>query len=284
MIRTLYDNVIGFLSASRVPNLLIIAATQSMVAIHLLNKNYHEVLNLKFFFFLGSTLLIAAAGYIINDYYDQKIDMINRPQKVVVGIKFKRRLAILSHFLLNVTGVLIGFWVDPFIGAIHIFSSFSLWIYSNQLRRLPIIGNVTIAGLTALTLLIVSIYFRQFDKIVLLYAFFAGTVTLIREIVKDIEDVKGESAFGCSTIPVVWGIRGAKLSIYLISLAGSIFLILFLLKSNNTPLLVYFLISLPLYIWFFFKLYLADTQKEYEVLHQFCNFIIFSGIVSIIFL
>lgn len=284
MISGLLTNFIGFLKASRIPNLIVIASTQYLVAIFLIKVELSILYDFRFFLLVASTLMIAAAGYIINDYYDQKIDMINRPDKVVVGIIFKRRLALISHSALNLSGILIGFYLDVFIGAIHIFSSFILWFYSNHLRRIPFLGNLVIATMTGLALVIVNVYFRTYSPLTILYAFFAGTITMIREIIKDIEDVKGESAFGCVTVPVIWGIRGAKFVIYGITLVGIFLLLTFLIKYENQILWIYFVSLTPFFIWFLFKLINADRQSEFKFLHQFCNWIIFSGLISILFI
>lgn len=280
----LLQNFISFLKVSRIPNLLVIASTQYLVAIFLLDRTISEVTHPDFFLLILSTLMIAAAGYIINDYYDQKIDLINRPERVIVGITFKRRLALFSHSLLNFSAIVLGFYLDKFIGAIHIFSAFSLWYYSNHLRRLPFLGNLIIAALTGFTLLIVTVYFRTYSPLTLLFAFFAATITMIREIIKDIEDVKGESAFGCVTIPVIWGIRGAKVVIYSISLLGFALLTFFLIRYQNQILWIYFVGLSPIFIWFIVRLINADRQKEFKFLRRFCNWIIFSGLVSILFI
>src|SRR5690606_34862812 len=95
-----------------------------------------------------STLLIAAAGYIINDYYDVKIDYINKPKRVVVGRILKRRGVMVAHTILNFMGILIGFYLSIWVGIISVGSAFMLWWYSNQLKRLPFIGNFFIAVLT----------------------------------------------------------------------------------------------------------------------------------------
>ncbi len=228
--------------------------------------------------------MIAGAGYIINDYYDQKIDMINRPNKVVVGITLKRRMALIFHFFMNSFAIIIGVYIDPVIGLIHILSSFSLWYYSNSLRRLPFVGNLTIAALSGMVFLVVGIFFRQSESIVMVYALFAFIITLIREIIKDIEDVKGESAFGCSTIPVVWGIRGAKLIILIIGIVGSAFLGYFLLEMANFFIRLFFLGMMPLLIWFLIVLIRSDTQRQYYRLHIASNWIILLGMVSIVFI
>ncbi|MEQ8881549.1 MAG: UbiA family prenyltransferase [Cyclobacteriaceae bacterium] len=164
MIRLLTTDLPGFIKASRIPSLLIISITQVFTAVYLVSdfsNKYSIIYSIDFILLIISTLMIAAGGFIINDYYDQKIDMINRPKKVVVGTKFRRRLAMLSHSLLSVTGIAIGFWLDIRIGAVHIFSTFGLWYYSNHLRRLPIIGNMTFSFLTSLTLLIVGVFVRR---------------------------------------------------------------------------------------------------------------------------
>jgi 4-hydroxybenzoate polyprenyltransferase len=283
-LNVMLQNIGGFISASRLPNQVIIAFTQFITGWILLQLPLENLLDYRFIGLVLSTQMIAAGGYIINDYYDQKIDMINRPSRVIIGVKLTRRLALVSHLILNFTGIFIGFWIDPLIGLIHVFSSFLLWAYSNQLRRLPLIGNLTISTLSGLTFLIVSIFFRQQSTVVTIYALFAFTITLIREIIKDIEDVKGESAFGCQTIPVVWGIPGAKIAIYLVSLGAVGLLGIFLYSVQNLGLIFYFMFLGPFFLWFVYMIYKADTRNHFSMLHKACNLIILSGLFSIFIL
>ena len=285
MIRLLTTDLPGFIKASRIPSLLIISITQSLTAVYLVSDfsdKYSIIYSIDFILLIISTLMIAAGGFIINDYYDQKIDMINRPKKVVVGTKFRRRLAMLSHSLLSVTGIAIGFWLDIRIGVVHIFSTFGLWYYSNHLRRLPIIGNMTISFLTSLTLLIVAVFFRRHELLVYVYALFAFLTVLVREVIKDIEDVKGEAAAGCQTIPVVWGIRGAKAFIYFVIAAGGSFLVSFLLTTESMLVRYYFLLLIPVFGWFIYKLARSDRQQHYIHLRMITNLIILSGLISMV--
>ncbi len=285
MIRLLTTDLPGFIKASRIPSLLIISATQVFTALFLVTdfSNKHAIIySFDFVLLIISTLMIAAGGFIINDYYDQKIDMINRPKKVVVGTKFRRRLAMLSHSLLSVTGIAIGLWLDIRIGAVHIFSTFGLWYYSNHLRRLPIIGNMTISFLTSLTLLIVAVFFRRHEPLVYIYGLFAFLTVFVREIIKDIEDVKGEAAAGCQTIPVVWGIRGAKIFIYLVIAFGGSFLLSFLLTTDSLLVRYYFLLLIPVFGWFIYKLAHSDRQQHYIHLRMITNLIILSGLISML--
>lgn len=270
----------GFLKASRIPNLLIIGGTQLATAYFLLDQ---PVLDLRLLMLVISTMMIAAGGYIINDYYDQKIDMVNRPEKVVIGVDVRRRPALLAHGVSSIAGILLGLWVSLSVGLVHIFSASLLWYYSNYLRRLPLVGNMAISLLSGLSILIVLVYYRSIHQIAFIYAFFAFLMVLIREVLKDIEDVRGDSAFGVVTVPVIWGIRGAKVIIYLVVLSGSALLVYFLIIQHNQILRFYFLGLSPLFLWFLYSLARADTQKEYHRLHLFCDTIVFSGLFSILF-
>ena len=287
MKRLIRYDFVGFLIASRIPNLLIIGATQYLTAFFLVSEypqKLNQLTSKGFFMMVVSTVMIAAGGYIINDYYDQKIDMVNRPDKVVIGVLMRRRLALLAHFVLTVGAIALGFYLNPKIGVVHIFSSFFLWYYSNQLRRITIIGNVVIAFLTGLTLLMVCIYLARNEVLVYIYASFAMAITLIREVLKDMEDVKGDSKFGIESLPVIFGIRGAKAFIYLaIGISGA-FLISFLITIDIWLVRYYFMALLPIFIWFIYKLIYADRQKDYQSLIRFTDLIIISGLISMILL
>ncbi|MFT7029548.1 MAG: 4-hydroxybenzoate polyprenyltransferase [Marinoscillum sp.] len=285
MNRSLKYDFLGFLIASRIPNLLIIGATQYMGGFFLIDHTetpFDIFFSPRFFLLVFSTVAIAAGGYIINDYYDQKIDMINRPQKVVVGTFLRRRLAMLSHLVLTATGIGVGFYLSIEIGAIHIFSSFLLWYYSNFLRRITLIGNLVIAFLPGLTLLLVAVYLKQNEVLIYVYALFAMGIVLIREVLKDIEDVKGDAAFGCESIPVIFGVRSAKVFIYIICLGSASLLVSFLFTVENWLVTYYFLGLVPVFLWFIYKLYFADKQIDYKYLVRFTNVIIFSGLISMI--
>ncbi|MEQ8581117.1 MAG: geranylgeranylglycerol-phosphate geranylgeranyltransferase [Marinoscillum sp.] len=285
MKRLIRYDFVGFLIASRIPNLIVIGATQYLTAFFLVSdypNKLQQITGLGFFGMVVSTVMIAAGGYIINDYYDQKIDMINRPQKVVVGTMFRRRLAMLAHFLLTIGGIGLGFYLDIKIGVLHIVSSFFLWYYSNYLRRITLIGNVIIAMLTGLTLLIVTVYLERNEVLVYIYSLFAMAIILIREVLKDIEDVKGDATFGCQSIPVIFGIRGAKLFIYLVCLGSAGLLVSFLITTDIWLVRYYFLGLVPIFLWFIYRLVMADRQKEFNSLVRFTNLIILSGLVSMI--
>ncbi len=270
----------SFLIASRVPNLIIIGLTQFATAYFLLNKGINELISIRFGLFLLSTAMIGAGAYILNDYFDQKIDLINRPDTVVVGTKLARRLAILSHALLTLSGISLGFLIDPFVGAVHIFSSGALWTYSGILKKQLLIGTLTISFLTALTMLIVLVYFRQLSLLVVAYSMFGCVTVFIRESIKDIISVKGETAFGVHSVPIVWGIRGAKTVILLAGAMGVGMMSFYLLSISNWTVRYFFIAVLVIVIWAFYKLSKADRSRDFEEIKTVIDMIIVLGIIS----
>jgi len=270
----------------RLPNLMIIVLTQYFTAIFLIGANqpYQKYLFDPGLFLLSlSTVLIATAGYIINDYYDIKIDYLNKPYRVVVGDHLRRRIALALHWALNIAGVLAGVFVHLYLGIINLMAAFLLWFYSNHLKRVPFLGNFTVAFLTSLSLLVVLIIYPDRVRLVIVYAVFAFFINLIREIIKDMEDWKGDKAFGCRTLPIVWGIRNTKYLLYLLMIIFIVLLAWLSIKLDNYLLKVYFaVLSIPA-VFFIHKLIKSDTTKDFYYLSGFSKIIMLSGIISMIF-
>lgn len=272
----------ALLRLTRFWNLVIIGMAQYFTAVLLIDKRLFY--DWRLFLLATSTAIIAAAGYIINDYYDIKIDLINKPGRVVIGKGITRRYALFFHSVLSLTGIALGFILGWRIGIIHFMSVFLLWWYSNSLKRQPFVGNFVVAWLTAVSVLLVSIVYYSNNPLVIIYALFAFFMTLIREIVKDMEDLKGDNTFGCKTLPIIWGIRKTKWVLYLLLflLATSVLL----LNTRYTQLpLSYFLIFLfvPLGL-LLARLLPADTRKDFYWLSQWCKTIMLLGIMSMVFI
>lgn len=272
----------SFLRLTRVWNLLILALAQYFTAWFLIGV--YTLNDVRLLLLSLSTVLIAAAGYIINDYYDVKIDFINKPDRVVVGKNITRRFALFFHILLSVSGIAIGFFLSWWIVALNSFSVFLLWFYSNQLKRLPFVGNFAVALLTGLSILIVDALYPTHHSLIWIYSVFAFFMTLVREIVKDMEDLKGDNTFGCKTLPIVCGIRKTKLVIYGILLVFIVIVLLLNDQYSQLPL-SYFIIFLfmPITILFIWLLR-ADRKKEFTQLSSFCKLIMVLGIISMAFI
>lgn len=270
--------VISLARLTRVWNLVIIALAQYMTAVFFID--HITVLDPRLFILVVSTLLIAAGGYIINDYYDIKIDLINKPQRVVIGKSITRRYAILFHTLSSLAGVVLGLLLSWKIAVVNLASATLLWWYSNSLKRQPFIGNFVVALLTGVAIWLVDSLYKTGHLLIITYALFAFFITLVREIIKDIEDLKGDQTFGCQTLPILWGIRKTKYLIYGI-LAVFTLTVMLLNFYHRNPSLQYLLLLLfvPI-LWLLVRLVLADTKKDFSWLSGFCKFILLLGILS----
>lgn len=276
----------GLLKVTRVVNLIIIALSQYLTAIFLVGDadNWQSYFtDLSLFLIVISTLLISSAGYIINDYYDQKIDIINRPEKVVVGTNLKRRAAMFYHMFFNFLGIFIGLLASIEIGIIHLTSAFLLWLYSNSLKRLPLIGNLLIGFLTGMAILMIGVKFKNLNALLYAYSLFAASIMVIREIIKDMEDMRGEKTHGVKSLPLLIGVGKTKKLLYIISGISAIMLIYFLVKVDNRLVVYYFAGLIPFMLFFIYKLKNADTVRNFRYLKYYSNLIILSGIISMIF-
>ncbi|MBN2523349.1 MAG: geranylgeranylglycerol-phosphate geranylgeranyltransferase, partial [Bacteroidales bacterium] len=231
---------LAFLRLIRLPNLVIIAITQYFMRWFILKpllsvSDFKVQLNtLQFSLLVLSTVLIAAAGYIINDYFDRKTDLINRPGRVIVGRLIKRRYAMAFHIVFSTLGILAGTYLAYSIhrlslGIVFIFATVVLWFYSTTYKRQVVIGNLIISMLVGFVPLMVLLFefpllVKRYELYILAsgvnfsylifwvvsYTIFAFIVNLIREIIKDIEDFEGDYVFGRQTIPIAWGLQIAK--------------------------------------------------------------------------
>lgn len=306
------------LKVIRVKNLLIVAATLYLMRyciVQPLLQMKHLDLQLEgFYFFLLTlaTVLITAAGYVINDYFDTRTDLVNRPQKVIVGRNLSRRTAILLHIFFNIFGVLLGTIVSfkigkPVLSLLFLVVVGLLWFYSTTYKRQFLIGNLMVAILTAIVPMITllfeiprlySVYWQMvtnFDlKLGIVtywvggYALFAFLLTLVREIIKDIEDFEGDQAFGRNTIPVFLGKKTARTiaaSLLFFTLIALVFL--FARYLNYLPsgkfdyyTFIYFLVGLviPIFI-LLINLLTAEKKEDYHKASQLNKLIMLFGLL-----
>ncbi|MBT1687211.1 geranylgeranylglycerol-phosphate geranylgeranyltransferase [Dawidia soli] len=276
--RTFRTFLESLLKLTRFGNLVIIGLAQYCTAGFLIATT---TLNDGSLFILAtSTVLIAAAGYIINDYYDVKIDYINKPGRVVIGKSITRRYAILFHVVLSSAGVLLGLMLSWKIAAVNVLTVFLLWFYSNNLKRLPFIGNFVVALLTGLAILIVDLYYHTGSVLIIIYASFAFFMTLVREIIKDMEDLKGDVTFGCKTLPIMLGLRRTKFIIYLILFLFSATVVILNYFYQVMPLQYYAIFLFVPLLWLLYRLVRADTIRDFARLSAFCKVIMLMGILS----
>ena len=267
---------------TRAWNLIIVIFTQAWTIYFLIpGPTEHSIqLNLDVIFLIIGTTFIAAAGYANNDYYDVKIDFVNKPEKVVVGKYIKRRYVMLLHGLFSIVGIFLGLLVSVEIAVVNILAALLLWLYSNRLKRLPLIGNITVSLLAGMTVLTVGIYYSVYSSPIILFSVFAFFYTLIREIIKDIQDMKGDEIFGCKTLPILIGIRKTKLVIYGFSILFIATCPLYLDIFQSPVRLVFFTLLVVVQGTLLYLLYLADTKYHFSRLSSYCKGVMLGGILS----
>jgi 4-hydroxybenzoate polyprenyltransferase len=274
--------IVSFLRLTRAGNLFIIALSQYFTAAMLVDMK--TIWDWRLLVLSVSTTLIAAGGYIINDYYDIKIDLVNKPERVVIGKGITRRYAILYHSVLSISGVLLGFLLNWRIAIINFFCVFLLWWYSNELKRHPLIGNLVVALMTGIAVMMVDSIYLTGNIFIVIYATFAFFMTLIREIIKDMEDLKGDHTFGCKTLPIVWGFRKTKFLIYGIMLVFSIIVLWLNFYYTKLPEYYFMIFLFPPLVILLIRLIRADTKKDFAWLSGFCKIIMLLGIFSMAFI
>lgn len=299
---------IAFLKLIRIENLLIIAVTQICIK-YLVFAPTNEFSKLTpglFSVLLLSTLLIAAAGYMINDYFDVKTDKINRPETVVVDVSIKRRWAMILHIIFSATGLLLGLYLalkchNLKLLSFQILSIILLWFYSTNFKKQLLVGNLVVSVLTATIPLMPLVYdfylsvgpyvsFRDLLAsslkplviITLGYAGFAFLTSFAREVIKDMEDYKGDIQTGCKTMPIVWGIITSKVvTFFVIVITIGILLIagikFYYEKQAVALYYIAALVLLPLSV-LLIQIIRAKTSRDFKMASLLLKFIMLFGI------
>jgi|TARA_R110000737_G_scaffold193924_1_gene215179 4-hydroxybenzoate polyprenyltransferase len=322
-----------FLRLIRWVNLLIIAATMYSIRLFLLtyeklfpNELKEPLLgrdgeSFDFFLLVLSTIMIAAAGNVINDYFDMRADRINKPNRVIVGKTIKRRWAIIIHSALNVGAFAIAIYLGVrnhtfWYLFIHLITMNSLWFYSLFLKKQPLIGNFLIAGLTAMVPILCGIHFYVQQSLIwtqvesqtafsywfqaliedghfiILLAFFAFVNNFAREIIKDMEDIDGDKKVGAKTLPIVSGMRSAKIwSTGLLILPVLFFSALFFMHQSRVSFSIFdqLIIFFPVVISFVFDilailmLWKSKTKDSIVKVDRLVKMAMISGILTSVY-
>lgn len=302
--------IAAFLKLVRLPNLLFIALAQVLFQFCIYQPLYSGSIpandTIRFILLVLASLFIAAAGYIINDYFDINIDEVNKPERMVVDKHIHRRWAIAWHFMLSITGLALTVLALPFFQKWYLVLANAiciglLWFYSTNFKKSLLLGNMVISLLTAWTILI--IFFSKlsladaigshgmphvrFFRLTFLYAGFAFIISLIREAVKDLEDIPGDQKYGCRTMPIAWGVNASKVytAVWLIILLGLLIVLQFyILQFQWWWTIAYSLVLVigPLLV-ILLKLRKARSTSDYHDLSRWTKFVMLTGIVSMVF-
>lgn len=324
----------AFIKLIRLPNLLIIALTQYVIRFAIMFPILNslsddleiklQLSELDFFLLSLSTVMVAAAGYIINDYFDVKVDRVNRPNSIIVGKYIKRRVCMGAHIVISSIAILLGAYLAFKIGnwkltLIQVMSVGALWYYSTMFKKQVLVGNVVVALLAALVPFVAGLYElilqhanvdetannllfyleaeTPFDEVkyvlrevfsnvmiwVLGFSLFAFLSTMVREIIKDIEDYEGDKKYWSNTLAVVHGkkkaVRVAQFfAIVMIGLIG--YLQYIQLQAKDTGSFMYFLFTVQVPLgYIIYKLNSAKEKQMFSQLSKYMKIVMLMGIV-----
>ena len=277
--------IASLFSVVRGYNIPIIVLAQYLSAIFILapeKRALHIVLDFNLFILVLASSLTIASGYIINSFYDSKKDLINRPNKSQLDRLVSQKTKLYVYFSLNFFVVLIAFFVS---GRAVVFFSvyiFLIWFYSHKIKKYPIIGNLMAAFLAVLPFFGILLYYKNFYEVIFFHATFLFLLLLVREMIKDLENIKGDLANNYQTIPIVHGELVSK-KIITVLLLLTIIPVYYLINIFDVGYMdIYFYIGFMIMIFFGIQLCKSETREQFVQLHNILKFLIVAGVFCII--
>ncbi len=283
--KLLLKKLFSLFSVVRGYNIFIIVTAQYLSAIYILAPQLpvkEIILDSKLFVLVFASSLAIAAGYIINNFYDSEKDLINRPKKTMLDKLVSQNTKLSVYFALNMCTVALTSYVS--FKATLFFSTyiFFIWFYSHKLKKHPFIGNITASMLAIIPFFVVLIYYTIFKLEILFHGVFLILIISMREITKDLENLKGDLALNYRTIPVVYGVNYAKKINTFFSVLTIISALVLLFNFNLGKMYYFFYFLIFTLILYVVKLWKSSTKKDYIILHNALKLIIVLGVFSLI--
>lgn len=276
---------LSIFSVVRGYNIAVVVLAQYLSAIFIFGSQSRAITvitDLNLFLIILSSALAIASGYIINNFYDDEKDLINRPYKSYIDRKVSRATQFRIYFFLNFLSVAIAWIVSWRAAAFYAVYIFVLWFYSHKLKKYPIVGNITASLLVLLPFFGILMHFQNFSWGIFAHGFYLYLILLIRELVKDLENLKGDFVNNYQTVPVRFGTDSSKYLITLLVLLTLIPAFALITYYEVGYMQYYFYISSGLLIAFLIFLYQAQMQTDYKKLHILLKLIILLGVLSIV--
>ncbi len=266
-------------------NILIIALAQYLASIYILAPNLpvkKVLLDPQLFMLVLASAFAIAGGYIINNFYDSEKDIINRPRKTMLDRLVSQRTKLTGYFVLNFLSVIAASYVS--FRAVVFFSLyiFAIWLYSHKLKKFPFIGNLTASILAIIPFFAVFVYYKNFDLVIFVHATFLFLIIAMRELVKDLENLKGDLALNYKTIPVVYGEKVSKIMLTLLSALTLIPSYLLVTRFDIGYMKFFFLTAILALVIFVLFLWKSNKKLHYILLHTILKLIIVAGVFSIL--
>ena len=283
--KDIFYKFISLFSVIRLYNIFIIIIAQYFTSIFIISidTSISSILfDFQLFLLILSSSIAIASGYIINNFYDYEKDLINKPIKSKIDKVIRKRtklsLYITLNFLCIYTSSLVS-WRSVLFFTIYIFI---IWLYSHKLKRILFIGNVVSSLLSVIPFFIILIYYKNFELIIFLYAIFLFLIVYMREIIKDLENIKGDFTLDYRTIPVVYGEKSSKYLLSIVSLFTLAIIYILLSGFDTGMMFYYYYFSIAVLLFFIIVLWKYDSKKYYNFLHNLLKSLIVLGVLSIV--
>lgn len=269
-------------------NLALIVIAQYITAIFIMappSQSLSQILlDRSLFALILATVGAIASGYIINNFYDSEKDSINRPHKSTLEQYVSQNTKLILYFIINFIVVVIASYVS--FRSVLFFSIyiFAIWFYSHKIKKMPIIGNLVSAILTITPFFAIFLYYKNYSGLIFIFGFYLFLILSMRELVKDLENLKGDFSLEYKTIPVVYGEKIAKIMIVVL-VTVNILVTVYLVKSYDLGRMDYFFYgSVSLLCIVTLLVFLAKNQRQYVHIHNLLKLLILLGVFSIILL
>jgi len=277
--------ILSLFSVVRGYNILILVIAQYLTSAIILAPKLplrRVLFDANLFFLILSSATVIASGYIINNFYDSEKDLINRPKKTMLDRFVSQRTKLSVYFILNFAAVFFASYVS--FRAVVFFSIyiFMIWLYSHRLKKILFLGNLVASILTMTPFFVVFVYYKNFETVIFIHATFLYLMIVMRELVKDLENLKGDLVLNYKTIPVVYGEKWSKFFLSVLTVLAIIPIMLLTTKFDTGLMDYYFYTSLLLLIFFLLFLYFSSAKWQYLLLHNILKLIIVAGVFSIL--
>lgn len=266
-------------------NILVVVIAQYLASIYIFapDRPLKEVLfDLNLLMLVLASSATIAAGYIINNFYDSEKDLINRPRKTMLDRLVSQNTKLSFYFVLNFLALVFASYVSfrtVIFFAIYIFA---IWLYSHRFKKQPMTGNLVSAILAVIPFFAIFIYYQNFELVIFAHAIFLFLLISMRELTKDLENLKGDLALDYKTVPVVYGEKTSKTMLTILVIFTIVSAIVLILFFKIGHMFYFFYLSVMLLILFLLILWKSNKKTHYLILHNILKFIIVAGVFSIL--
>jgi len=283
--KLLIMKIVSLFSVVRGYNIPIIVLAQYLSTIFILapeKKAMNVILDFNLFLIILASALTIASGYIINSFYDSKKDLINRPNKSILDRLVRQQTKLKVYFILNFSVTFLAFlvsWRAFLFFSVYIFL---IWFYSHKVKKFVIIGNLMATFMAILPFFAILLYYKNFYEVILVHAAFLFVLLLIREMIKHLENIKGDLANDYQTIPILYGEAISKKIITFLSLLTLIPVYILIEKFDIGYMDIYFYSCLIILVFFLLYLWKSNSKEQFLLLHNVLKFLIVAGVFCIV--